>query len=201
MYRRLHIMSLRLDALGLQQISGPQRMQRQLTGNIVAPQFRVLTSVLEPVSFGERYHQQHTDQLTPLDGLVDTIAPDPPSRHQFEQSVQEFLADAPRHERSRACLEQQFQNWAQTAPALELLLRRTPRLTEYAPLAQQLAILGAIGTEAVEYIQDPSEMPAGWQKAALAQVTVIEKEKNLVRFTVLAPLKLLIQSTGGNTAE
>jgi hexosaminidase len=201
MYRRLHIMSLRLDALGLQQISGPQRMQRQLTRNIVAPQFRVLTSVLEPVSFGERYHLQHTDQLTPLDGLVDTIAPDPPSRYQFEESVQEFLADAPRHERSRACLEQEFQTWVQSAPALGLLLSRTPRLEDYAPLAQQLATLGAIGTEAVDYIHDPSDLPAGWQKAALAQITVIEKEKNLVRFTVLAPLKQLIQSAGRNTTE
>jgi hexosaminidase len=201
MYRRLHIMSLRLDALGLQQISGPQRMQRKLTGNTVSRQFRVLTSVLEPVSFGERYHLQHTDQLTPLVGLVDAISPDPPSRHKFEQSVQEFLADAPRHERSRACLEQQFQSWVQSAPGLELLLRRTPLLTEYAPLAQQLASLGAIGTEAVNYIHDPSDLPAGWQKAALAQITAIEKEKTLVRFTVLAPLKQLIQSADRTTAE
>ena len=85
---------------------------------------------------------QHTDQLTPLDGLVDTIAPDPPSRHQFEQSVHEFLADAPLHERSRACLEQQFQSWVQTAPALGLLMRRSPRLADYASLAQQLASVG-----------------------------------------------------------
>ncbi len=201
MYRRLQVMSLRLDALGLQQISGPQRMLRQLTRNMSSPEFRILSSVLEPVSLGERYHLQHTDQLTPLDGLVDTVAPDPPSRHQFEQAVQEFLADAPLHERSRACLEQQFRSWVQTAPALGLLMRRSPRLTEFAPLAQELSVLGAIGTEAIDYIHTPSDIPAGWQKAALAQVTVIEKEKNLVRFTVLAPLKQLIQAAGGNNAE
>jgi len=201
MYRRLQVMSLRLDALGLQQISGPQRMLRQLTGNTSSPEFRTLTSVLEPVGLGARYHLQHTDQLTPLDGLVDTVAPDPPSRHQLDQAVQEFLADAPQHERSRDCLEQQFRSWVQTAPALGLLMRRSPRLTDYAPLAEQLAVLGGIGTQAIDYIRVPSDMPAGWQKAALAQVTAMEKEKNLVRFTVLAPLEQLIQATGGNSTE
>jgi len=176
-------------------------MLRQLTGNTSSPEFRTLTSVLEPVGLGARYHLQHTDQLTPLDGLVDTVAPDPPSRHQLDQAVQEFLADAPQHERSRDCLEQQFRSWVQTAPALGLLMRRSPRLTDYAPLAEQLAVLGGIGTQAIDYIRVPSDMPAGWQKAALAQVTAMEKEKNLVRFTVLAPLEQLIQATGGNSAE
>ncbi len=201
MYRRLQIMSLRLDALGLQQISGPQRMQRQLAGNMSSPEFRILASVLEPVSFGERYHLQHTDQLTPLDGLVDTVAPDPPSRHQFEQSVQELLADAPQHERRKACLEQQFRSWQQTAPALALLMHRSPRLAEYDPLAQQLAQLGAIGAEAIDYLHTPTDLPSGWKKSAFAQIDVIEKQKMLVRFTVVAPLKQLIQAAGGNVTE
>ena len=201
MYRRLQVMSLRLDAIGLQQISGPQCMRRQLTRNISSPEFGILASVLEPVSFGERYHLQHTDQLTPLDELVDAVAPDPSSRQEFEQAVQEFLADAPQHERGRACLEKQFRSWQQTAPALGILMQRTPRLSEYDALAQQLAQLGAIGTEAIDYLHTPTDMPAGWQKAALGQVDVIEKQKMLVRFTVLAPLKQLIQAAGGNVAE
>ena len=120
MYRRLQVMSLRLDALGLQQISGPQRMERGLTGKVSSPDLSILTSVLEPVSFGQRFHLQHTDQLTPLDGLVDAVVPDPPSRHEFEQAVQTLLADTPQHERRRDCLEQQFRSWVQTAPALGL---------------------------------------------------------------------------------
>ena len=201
MYRRLQVMSLRLDALGLQQISGPQRMQRQLTGEITSPEFHVLASVLEPVSFGERYHLQHTDQLTPLDGLVDAVTPDPLSRHEFEQAVQEFLADTPLHERRRACLEQWFRNWQQTAPTLGLAMKQSPRLVEYVPQSQELAELGAIGIEALGYLHAPSDVPAGWQKAQIAQITAIEKQKTLVRFTVLEPLKQLVLAVGGTGSE
>ena len=201
MYRRLQVMSLRLDALGLQQISGPQRMQRQLTGNMTSPEFHVLASVLEPVSLGERYHLQHTDQLTPLYGLVDTVAPDPLSRHEFEQAVQEFLADTPLHERRRACLEQWFRNWQQTAPTLGLAMKQSPRLVEYVPQSQELTELGTIGIEALGYLHAPSDVPAGWQKAQIAQITAIEKQKTLVRFTVLEPLKQLVLAVGGTGSE
>ena len=43
--------------------------------------------------------------------------------------------------------------------------------------------------------------PPGGKKQLLHRVTVIENEKNLVRFSVLGPLKQLIQAAGGNSAE
>jgi len=196
MYRRLQTMSLRLDALGLQQISGPQRMQRQLAGAVFMPKFSVLTAVLEPVSFGERYHLQHTDQLTPLDRLVDAVVPDPPSKHDFALAVQELLADTPQHERRRAELEQLFRAWQDTAPTLQFLMQRSPRLADDAPRAQQLAQMGIIGTEALYFLRSPSAVPAGWQKAKLAEITAMEQQESLVRFTVLEPLKQLVLAAG-----
>ncbi len=198
MYRRLQVMSLRLDALGLQQISGPQRMQRQLTGKVFSPEFHVFVSVLQPVSFGERYHLQHTDQLTPLVGLVDAIVPDPPSHHEFQQTVQELLADTPQHERGKAQLEQCFRSWQESAITLPLLMQQSPRLAKYAPQAQQLGELGAIGAEALVYLRNPSAAPDGWQKERLAQIASIQKQKTLVRFTVLDPLEQLVSAVPVN---
>ncbi len=192
MYRRLRVMSLRLDALGLTQISGPERMQRQLAEAAVSPEFTTLTSVLEPVSFSDRYELQGTDQLTPLDRLVDAVAPDPPSRHEFEVAVRKFLAAAPDHGRSSAELEDIFRNWQATAPTLQLWMQGQPRLADDAPRAGQLAELGRIGSEAIYYTEAHAMPPSGWQQKQLAQIDAIAARKSLVRFTVLDPLRELV---------
>lgn len=168
MYRRLRVMSLRLDALGLQQISGPERSQRRLAGEVYSPQFSVLASVLEPNGSKERY---------PLDGLVDAVVPDPASKHNFALAVQELLVDTPKYERRRADLEKIFRSWQHTAPLLKLFMQQSPHLAEYASQAQQLAELGDIGTEALYYLHASTDVPAGWQKAKLAEIAAIEQQK------------------------
>ncbi|HEX4021786.1 MAG TPA: family 20 glycosylhydrolase [Acidobacteriaceae bacterium] len=201
MYRRLRVMSLRLDGLGLQQISGPQRAQRQLTGEVHSPEFSVLASVLEPVSFGDRYQFQHTDQLTPLDLLVDAIVPDPPSKHDFAQTVQELLANAPGQEQRQADLAKLFESWQNTAPQLGILMQQSPRLAGDASRAQQLARLGAIGMDALHHWQSHTTAPGGWQQTELAELAKIQQQKSLVRFTVLEPLReLVMAASSGGTA-
>lgn len=195
MYRRLAVMSLRLDALGLQQISGPQRARRQLTGEVNSPQFRILTSVLEPVSFGERYQFQHTDQLTPLDLLVDAIVPDPPSKYDFAREIQDLLANGPGQVQRQARLSAMFESWQKTAPELGILMQQSPRLAGDINRAQQLVELGEIGTEALRRLQFPTEISDKWQQEKLAEIDAIAQEKSLVRFTVLEPMKQLVMAT------
>jgi hexosaminidase len=199
MYRRLQVISLRLDALGIEHISEPQRMRRQLVGAISSPQFDVLTSVLEPVSLHDRSHLQHTDQLMPLNGLVDAVVPDPPSSHDVAEAVTEFLADTATHQRRRRDLERLFRSWEDTAPGLSVLMQSSPRLKEDSVRAQQLAELGNIGTEAMLYLETPSTMSPAWRDAMLAEINAIEGQKSLVRFTILEPLKQLVRAAGGES--
>jgi hexosaminidase len=201
MYRRLQVMSLRLDGIGIQHISEPQRMQRQIAGKIASPEFSVLTSVLEPVSFHERGHLQHPDQLIPLNGLVDALVPDPPSGHDVAREVTEFLEDTATHERQRCDLEKLFRDWEETAPRLSVLMHSSPRLMGDSVRAQQLAELGTIGTEAMLYLETPSALPPGWRDSKLAEIAAIEEQKSLVRFTILDPLKQLVQAAGSESIQ
>ncbi|MGB6973067.1 MAG: family 20 glycosylhydrolase [Terracidiphilus sp.] len=194
MYRRLEVESLRLDAVGAQQISGPERMQRQLFGRWNAAEFRVFTSVIEPASFDERYDLQHTDQLTPLDGLVDAVVPDPPVRHQMEEAVQALLKDAPHYERGRERLARWFAQWERTAPALAMRMEEKPQLAPYAEQANELADLGALGTEALHYLRAPDETPSGWRDEALKKIATAKAEKSLVRYAILDPLEELVSA-------
>jgi hexosaminidase len=85
--------SLRLEALGLTHISQEAVSLRQLAGSEQIEPLHTLASVLEPVTFHDRAHMQHPNQLTPLNQLVDAIPPDPPSRHNLALLVSAYLQD------------------------------------------------------------------------------------------------------------
>ncbi|HVC46967.1 MAG TPA: family 20 glycosylhydrolase [Terracidiphilus sp.] len=201
MYRRLRVESLRLDALGLEHISGPERMQRQLWGKRNTAEFGVFTSVMEPVSFGERYDLQHTDQLTPLDGLADAVTPDPPVRYEMEEAVQAVLKDAPDHERGRARLAHWFAQWQRTAPALAMQMEEKPQLAPYAEQANELADMGALGTEALHYLRAPEETPSGWREEALKKIAAVKAENSLVRYAILDSLEALVSAVPAGAAQ
>ncbi|MDE3199694.1 MAG: family 20 glycosylhydrolase, partial [Acidobacteriota bacterium] len=142
MYRRLDAENLRLDAQGIRQISYPQRLQRELTGSVQAPAFQTLTAILEPVSFGERYHLQHTNQLTPLNGLVDAVAPDPPVRHELNEAIGDLLSGASDKSAGAAWLMNVFNSWTTAAPHAQSMMDRSPRLSSYAVRATEMGQLG-----------------------------------------------------------
>ncbi len=63
MYRRLRLTSLELEDVGVTHISGPEKLRRSLAEIRHPDQLDLFASVLEPVSFHERYQGQHTDAL------------------------------------------------------------------------------------------------------------------------------------------
>ena len=200
MYRRLAVMSLRLDSLGLTHISGPQWALRELADERNPEALTAFASVLTQVSFDERYDGQHTDQLTPLDRLADAVIPDPPSRHGMEVRVARFLADAPRYEIQRDNLEETFRAWRDLPPSLEYMLTYSPRLSDAAPRAQQLVQLGQVGLDATFYLSHHITPPADWKQKADALLADAEKPQALVRFTFLPPLRKLIDAAAGQTS-
>lgn len=197
MYRRLDAESLRLEQAGLTHITGPQTMIRNLAGAESSESEKalaVLASVVEPVSFGERYQNQHTNQLTPLDRLVDAVVPDPPSHHKLTALVDQLLADAPRYETGRAQLEAEFRSWQAAAPILNELVARSPRLSDAGPLSDRLVSLGVIGQEALAYLASGTHPPAEWKEKSLAALKNPEKPVAIVRFAVASPLQKLVEA-------
>ena len=84
MYRRLEPTSIELETLGLTHLESGDAGLRELAATENIDALRTIAHSLEPVSFGERYHAQRTNQLTALDRVVDSVRPDPPSRHWTE---------------------------------------------------------------------------------------------------------------------
>lgn len=194
MYRRLRVESLRLEEVGLKHLSGPQVMQRSLAAGKGEEALSVLASVIEPVGFGERYEAQHTDQLTPLDRLVDSIVPDPVSCHEMELKVKQFLSDEPKHRLGGEALKAEFLRWQAAVPALSELVSRSPRMSDAGPVVERLSSLSQIGLEAVAYLEAGTTPSASWKKQSFDALQAAKKPIAIVRFPVIPALEQLVKA-------
>lgn len=200
MYRRLRVESLRLEALGLTQISQEDASLRQLAGQENLGKLNVLAATLEPVMFDQRgqYSVTHgITQLTPLDHLVDALRPDPPFRHDFAMEVDEYLQSPTANSAQAKKLQAIFHAWVAQESSVLPLMQRSPRLAPAAIRSTQLAQLGQIGLQAISYPSSSRAVLADWKSARLATLQQDGKPVALTRFDVIEPLQKLVESAGG----
>jgi hexosaminidase len=223
MYRRLHINSLRLEDVGLRHISGPEVLRRNLLLERSPAALEVLASVLEPVSFHERYGGQHTNGLTTLNRLVDAVVADPPSRQEIAGDVEALAGGVPvsdskqpldlsgdvpsgmtpSREAALGRLRQRFLSWQAAEPHLLVDVQETPRLSDAAVRAEQLGELARMGLSALTYLETHTAPPAGWQAQQMSTLDGAEQPSALVRFTFLHSMRKLVLAaaqTGRTTA-
>src|SRR5919107_1717797 len=114
MYRRLAVISLQLEELGLTHRRNQEMMLRRLVRNDDVGPLRTLVSIIEPVKEYRRYELRPQTMLSPLTGVVDATTPDSEAARKFAFMVKEFLDDAPRYQLYRTELSQMLAEW-QTA--------------------------------------------------------------------------------------
>lgn len=153
MYRRLAVVSRRLEEAGLRHESYVDPALRRLAGEQATADdlqaLRFFVDLLEPVKEYKRGGQQPgTTQFTPLTGLVDCARPDSGPAREFAATVDQFLAD-PQQPNATAPINGTLNSWRATA---EYLLARlpalSPRLEEARPLLQALKEAAEAGLKA-----------------------------------------------------
>lgn len=196
MYRRLRIDSLVLEDVGLTHISGPQKLRRNIAGAAHPEALDVFASVIEPVSFGERWDGQHTDALTSLDRLVDAVVADPPARQQIAREVEAAVTPGHPAVAHLAAMElrRRFLDWQGAAPRLQAMARWSPRLSDTSARAQQFGALAEAGLESLAYLNAHIAPPTGWKDAQTALITEAQKPSALVRFVFLPDLQKLVDA-------
>ena len=194
MYRRLQVTSLQLEALGLHHLSQRDASLRELMGTQQIDQLRIFASVLEPVSFGERYAQQKTSQLTVLNNFVDAVRPDPPSRYEIERLTRNFLKDPRTDSADKDALLGWFTAMDSCVPAVEQQMQQSPLLANVQTRAQQLPELSTIAKQAIGFLSAGEKAPAGWKQSSMAKIDAARKPAGIVRFTFIDPLASLVNA-------
>ena len=188
MYRRLDAVSVELEGFGLRHLSQEGVGLRQLAGTERIDALWVFASVLEPVSFSDRYKQQRTSQTTVLDRFVDAVRPDPPSGREFRALTQSFLAN-PGSGEAREMLLKRLGALEAAVPEVKEQMKDAPRLRDVEARADQLAALASAGTEAVTMLAGGKTAPAGWKAEKTELLKRAEGPSGIVRFTMLDSLR------------
>jgi hexosaminidase len=190
MYRRLAIVSIQLEELGLTHEKNPLMLLRRLAGtNDVGP-LATLVSLLEPVKEYRRGQQRPSTMLSPLTGLVDAARADSEAARRFSMAVDALLSDAPRFRTET--VRQALSEWRDAGPELNLIIERAPALHEVKPLADDLADIAAIGLEATSYLTDGVAPAAQWRDARVARLEQAARPKAALEFANIRSVKLLV---------
>jgi hexosaminidase len=192
MYRRMAIISLQLEELGLTHKKNQDMMLRRLVRNDDIGPLKTLVSVVEPVKEYRRYQQRPQTMLSPLTGVVDAATPDAEGARRFSWMVKEFLNDAPRYELYRSELIQMLSDWQESGAALGPMIDRSPALKEIKPLTKGLSELGDVGLEAISYLKLGQPPTREWREATTLKLDEAAKPYAALEFMVVPAMKQLV---------
>jgi hexosaminidase len=193
MYRRLAVVSVALEELGLTHESYSGKMLRRLAGGRNVGQLETLVSVVEPMKFYNRGQNQPSTQLSPLTRLVDTARPESYVARSVSMMVDGLLSDAPRFRANRDELLTVLGRWRDVRPGIDVTIAGSPLVADAEPLARDLSAIGSAGLEAVTYLSSGVAPASDWRDARLGLLDQASKPRPAaVELAVIPSVKQLI---------
>src|ERR1700722_2054388 len=179
MYRRLDAVSRELDGMGLtHRASYLPMLERPANGNPVEA-LRTLADVVTPATFGQRIRTHRYTQLTPLNQLVDAARPE-------SETARDFAALVDRMDRAEIRIW--LTRWRDNDARME-------------PASQTLNHLGAIGLEALGYLERSERPSEEWLARQRAFFETLRKPQNEVRFAIVPSIEKLVAATVSPQAQ
>ncbi len=199
MYRRLAVINIQLEELGLTHRKNQAMLLRRLTNNRDISALQILVNVIEPVKGYQRYQVRKQNMLSPLTGLVDAAQADAPDAREFNKAVGELIAGKD-SQKNVDKIQKMLDKWSDAQSGLQTLMENSPALFEAKQLADDLQTLTNIAQEALNDLKlkkvDTSlgsgDKSAEWRDAQLKTLDEIAKPKAALEFAVIESIKKMI---------
>ncbi|MDZ7363525.1 MAG: family 20 glycosylhydrolase [candidate division KSB1 bacterium] len=173
MYRRLNIVSLQLEELGLMHEKNYDMMLRRLANQDEIAPLKALVDVIEPIKIYTRHQYRTYTSYAPFSRVVDAARPDSKTARDFRQLVEKFLSNKSNVELKNE-LTMWLKKWESNHAQLTAMMQKSPVLREIAAQSENLSKTSAIGLQALEALASGKSLGASWLAANLAY---LEKAK------------------------
>ena len=190
MYRRLAVINVQLEELGLTHRKNQLMLLRRLANNQDISALQMLVSVVEPVKEYRRYQVRPQTMLSPLTGLVDAAQADADAARVFNKTVDELLAA--NSMKNRETIRLMLAEWRDAAEKIAPVMEKAAALSEAKPLVENWRNLNAIGLEAISYLEKGAAPTAEWRDRQLAALEQIAKPQAALEFAAVPGVKLLV---------
>jgi hexosaminidase len=203
MYRRIEDESWRLERLGLTHRTGLNAMLRRMAGTADVSALAVLADVVEPVK-GYGREQAALDagltlkSDTPLNRLVDSVAPESELARRFSNAVDTLIASHFHDRSTEDQIRAQLAMWRDNDARLQPVLQRSFLLQQVEPLSQELSALGAAGFQALDFIDKGQTAPADWKSQQLASIEQAKKPQADLLLMVAPAIQKLVEASANN---
>ncbi len=195
MYRRLDLLSIRLEEAGALHLKNPGMMFRRLAGGPDIRPLETLAEAVEPLEGYKRHGQAAYTTLSPFTRFVDACAPESLPARAFARQVGRFLEKRDRP--SAAEIASRLTSWKTNHVAVLSLLAASPVLREIEPLSLGLADACDIGLEALAVLMEGEGRPAAWVEEKLGALGVAAKPAAHAELVVAGPIGRLVRACAG----
>jgi hexosaminidase len=205
MYRRMEAVSAQLEQLGLTHRSVSVKMLARLAGTDDIAALDVLARAAQPagVSIRETEAEKAGGIQTsdvPLNRMVDAISPESEAARKFSAAVDRFVASKFQDSAAESYIRGKLTQWRDNDSALQPLLQNSFLLKEVVPVSQNLAVLGAAGLQALDYIDARKAASGEWRGQQVAMIQQAAKPTaDLVLAVAPAVQKLVEGSAAAST--
>jgi hexosaminidase len=203
MYARMHSVSLELATLGLTHNSARGEMLHRMAGDADTTNLQVLADVIEPVKDYSRWSEEKgpIDFHAPLTHLIDAAYPESQSARKFSNLVQQFIQSGSKDQAAAAQIRAQLTLWRDNDARLRPLLQDSSLLQEVSPISQNLAMLGAAGLQALDYLDRGQTEPDLWKTQQMAVIDQARKPVAGLLLMVIAPIQQLVEASSGQASH
>jgi hexosaminidase len=204
MYRRLEVVSRRLEWLGLEHRTGPRRMLERLAGPDATAAdveaLRALADLVEPVKRYERGTTREYTSLTALNRLVDAARADSEPSRRLGVLVERLLAD-PARQNGREAIRDILESALATSGRVGPVLARSSLLEDAAALPSEAAALASAGLEALAYVEGRATAPETWWQARAALLDKPKKPVHGLEVAFRPAVKRLMEAARGPVVQ
>lgn len=194
MYRRLAVVSQKLDYYGLRHRLITEEMLERMTGDPNPVALRVLADVVQPPQGYERQQLRNFGDFTPLNHLDDAVPPESETARIFGDMVKRIVSgNASPQDWQQA--RQWLQLWRGNDAKLQPLLTRSFLTRDLAPVSHNLAQVGAIGLEALDDLQKNRMIDPETRSQNLNFLDEAAKPHAVLLLMVAPPVNALVEAT------
>jgi hexosaminidase len=190
MYRRLDVLSRDLEWRGLEHRENPRLMLQRLAGGGPMAPLEKLARVVEPVKGYKREETNKYVQQTPLNRLVDAVAPESDLAREFNALAASAKADPSVHPQLRRWLIE----WRDNDTELHPMLGRSFLLGELIPVSQDLARVAGVGLDALGAIETKRGLLAHAKARRLAIVDEAAKPRAELLIAIAPGVRALLEA-------
>lgn len=194
MYRRLALVSKKLDYYGLRHRLITNEMLERMSGESDPVPLKVLAAVVQPPRMYDRQKLRTFTDSTPLNRLDDAVPPESDTAREFND-IAKRIARGQATQQNWQQARQWLVLWRDNDAQLQPLLGRSYLTRDLAPISHNLSRVAGIGLQALNDLQQNHRVNGEARQRTIEVLKAAGKPQAVLLLMVAPSVELLVEAT------